>query len=400
MLCAHSWLTPATAAAPAGRSVRSTSGLEELTNSLDARSPNAAAVPCLRMVEYSRLSFDEAVVVSNNLDGAAAKDPPVLELNAIGRYRGKQLRLRVSERVDADAGSTYRSEHGWNGALKGKLQDQFGRISVAAPRHADESVDLTVCVLDEHGQKVTLPAFEFTFVDIDHAPSIDLRGRHTRSRHTRGSAHASQPNEGQECLTATGIASYTLADHHRLEVTDDVSSPTSRARFCSTGGHNRTATPKDPHALTRDQLARSVSLSFANTACFGVSLSLRCCSEEDRSFLFTGQSSMTPPICESAPRPTSQLDRAFPAVTPSATPTTLPTSTPMPTRRSAPTPTHTPTHTPSATTRPTPTPTLPAGARFCLNRQLSTVLCPTAARRADSLHTDIAAFQFGFGRAG
>ena len=195
-----------------------TSGLEELAGSLDARSPNVAPVPCLRMDGYSRLSFDEAVVVSNNLDGAAVKDPPVLEFGAIGRYREKQLRLRVSERVDADAGSTYRmSEHGWNG-----LKDQFGRISLAAPRHADESIDLTVCVLDEHGQKVTLPAFELTFVGIDHAPSTDSRGRHTRSRQTRrrGSTRTSQPNEGQECLTATGIASYTLADRHHLEVTD------------------------------------------------------------------------------------------------------------------------------------------------------------------------------------
>ena len=114
---------------------------------MDSRSPNAASVPCLRMDRYSKLSFDEAQVVSNNLDGAAVEDPPVLELGTIGRYREKLLRLRVSERVDADAGSTYgMSEHGRNG-----LQDQFGRISVAAPRHADESVDLTVCVLDEHG---------------------------------------------------------------------------------------------------------------------------------------------------------------------------------------------------------------------------------------------------------
>jgi len=75
LLLSHSWLTTA---APSERVMGSTSGLEELASSLDARSPNAAPVPCLRMDEYSRLSFDETVVVSNNLDGAAAKDPPVL----------------------------------------------------------------------------------------------------------------------------------------------------------------------------------------------------------------------------------------------------------------------------------------------------------------------------------
>eukprot|EP00908_Phaeocystis_cordata_P014423 Transcript_25520.p1 GENE.Transcript_25520~~Transcript_25520.p1 ORF type:complete len:348 (-),score=32.61 Transcript_25520:78-1121(-) len=266
---------------------------------------------------YTWLDFHGASVVYNNLGGSVQGLPPYLQFSGIGQYQGRALQLRIAEEKNATLQlrntrlrSTYAmSDGGSNGLMVDDLGfSQMGRINLAAPRtpineptHRQGSwlqrhwpqghdpghsfVDLTMCILDENERKVVLPAFEFTFVDIDHGRALD----------------PAQLHQPRECIMVTGFDRYKLSDLSGLEVTNVTSSLMSRARFCSIDGGDRAHAPSDPLALTREQMAVSVSLSFKDTACFGVSLSVRCCSDEGRDFLFSGKSSMTPPICESPP---------------------------------------------------------------------------------------------------
>jgi len=217
-------------------------------------------------VEEVQINFADAVLAADNLGGLGenVNDPKELRYQGIGNFNGQSLDLVVT--TLGNYASTKPKKNGFEGNM--------GVINVQSCTGA---VKLKFCFMrSTTNTPVELPAFQFTFLDIDAtSDSIDWTG---------------------ERLTIGGFSSMTAPDTHTYEWHSiHQGFITVTAGEVSAGQTNN---PTDPTKLTPEQTRVSVMFGFEKKSCFELSVesfSKPACDGPlpgGRSFYFFGASSL------------------------------------------------------------------------------------------------------------
>lgn len=201
----------------------------------------------------------------NNLGGKGPRRnqrPEVMRFASVGEMRGQAFDLVVST-----TNRYFRRTSRNNGCAR---RNGFGRLNLKGGRN----VNLRFCFVQPDDTPVTVPAFHFTFFDLD-------QGNRGSRGHVRG----------RESIEVHGFTNYTLADGSYVHAAVRGDAGT----FSSTREGHWHDNPTVPTALTEFQRRLSVTLLFTNTQCFDATYAVsRAGRNGNRYLLFDGESNLTP----------------------------------------------------------------------------------------------------------
>jgi hypothetical protein len=206
----------------------------------------------------------------NNLGGyGPGTGPPVIRYEGVGSMNGA-IDLVVRSTSLYSPRNTRQ-----NGCSRGSSQG-LGSLNVLA---GSDPVDLQFCLERPTGVPVTVPAFRFTFFDIDHGITLNRLGVTSIL--------------GRESVEVSGFTSYKLENNSLVEVNGNT--------FSSTRFGNLADNPSRPTELTEFQRRLSVTLLFANVHCFNATFAVvndphpGKMDPFGRNLLFGGESNMVMP---------------------------------------------------------------------------------------------------------